>query len=377
MSERTRFIADLLRDEEPFSAVCRRYGISRNCGYKWLARFKEAGEAGLQPHSRARNTHDNATPDDVVDELLDVRRAHPSWGPRKVVAWMQRSRPEIAVPCTSTVGAILKRHGLVAPRVRRPRPPRYNEGLTPGREPNEVWCVDYKGQFPVGNGNLCWPLTMTDLHSKFILRCQALTTSRADQARPVFLSAFQEFGLPRIIRSDNGVPFSSRAPGGLSELSVWWIKLGIRHERIEPGHPEQNGSHERMHRTLKAETTKPAEGSITAQQRRFLRFQREFNEERPHEALGMSPPVDHYESSARPYPRRLEGPSYSDEYVVRRVSSAGKASFKGRLIYCGRSVGDEFVGFRHVDEFTIEVRFYDHLLGHVRTDSPNTSLRPQ
>jgi transposase InsO family protein len=276
----------------------------------------------------------------------------------------------------STVGDILKRNGLVVPRRRRPRPPRYNEGLTTGSCPNDVWCADFKGQFAVRNGRMCWPLTVSDLHSRFLLRCQALTTSRHRQAAPIFVSAFREFGLPNVIRTDNGVPFSSRAPGGLSALSISWIKLGIRPERIEPGRPDQNGTHERMHRTM-GEAIQPPELTITAQQRRFAKFRNEFNDERPHEALGMATPSEVYEPSPRPYPRRMLGPAYDSSQVVRRVVF-GRAMLSGVGIYCGLKLTDELVAFRQVDDSRYEVRFYDHLLGHVdlRRAEHGRLLRP-
>lgn len=375
MSERVRFIADMLKGAESLSALCDRYGISRQCGYKWKARFEEGGLEALEPRSRAPLHHPNETPDDVVEVILDARRTHPSWGPRKVVAWLARTAPEVEVPCASTVGEILKRHGLVAPRRRRPRPSQFMGVLTPGSTPNGVWCTDFKGQFPVRSGRMCWPLTLTDLCSRYILRCQALTTSRTHQARPVFLAAFQEFGLPSVIRSDNGVPFSSRSPGGVSTLSAWWIKLGIRAERIEPAHPEQNGSHERMHKTLKAETTKPPQATISAQQRRFTAFREEFNNERPHEALAMATPASVYSASPRPYPRRIADPQYDADQVVRRLSKTGETQLKGFGIYCGRTVAHELVAFRQVAERRWEVRFYEHLLGHVILEG-NTTLRP-
>lgn len=378
MSERVWFLADLLKGGESMAALCRRYGVSRKTGYKWKARFDDGGLEALEPHSRAPAHHPNETPDDVVEAILESRRAHPRWGPRKLVCLLERTTPDLEVPCASTVGDILKRNGLVAPRVRRPRPPRYNEALTPGGAPNLVWCADFKGQFPVRNGRMCWPLTISDLHSRYLLRCQALTTSRAHQAIPVFHSAFQEYGLPTVIRTDNGVPFSSRSPGGLSRLSIWWIKLGIRAERIEPGRPDQNGSHERMHRTLKAETTKPPEETITAQQRRFARFRIEFNDVRPHEALGMATPAHFYELSPRSYPRRIPEPDYASDQVVRRTSRHGRAHLSNFAIYCGRNLDHELVAFRQVADLKWEVRFYEQLLGHiVLQGNRNEMLRPE
>ena len=213
MTERTRFVAALLEGTESMSALCRRFGVSRQCAYKWKLRYDEGGFEAMEDASRAPRRHPNETPEDVVETILEARRAHPTWGPKKIGPWLQRTSPTVDVPCTSTVGAILKRGGVVASRVRRPRPPRSVEGLTPGEAPNLVWCTDFKGQFDVGNGRTCWPLTLTDLYSRYLLTCQALTTSRTRQAMPVFLAAFQWYGLPQIIRSDNGSPFASRAPG--------------------------------------------------------------------------------------------------------------------------------------------------------------------
>jgi transposase InsO family protein len=377
VSLRSQFIDDLLSGEESFAALCRRHGISRQCGYKWKARFEEAGKPGLESRSKAPRSHPNETPDQVVEALLELRRQHPTWGPRKVIAKLERTAPELAVPCASTVGDILKRHGMVAPRRRRPRPPRYRDDLTTGNHPNDVWCADFKGQFPVRSGRMCWPLTVSDLHSRYLLRCQALPTSRWNLVMPVFLSAFHEYGLPKVIRTDNGVPFSTRSPGGLSTLSIWWIKLGIRPERIEPGHPEQNGTHERMHRTM-GEAIRPPQATITAQQRRFGVFRREFNEERPHEALQMATPAEIYEPSSRPYPRRIPKPQYATDQVVRRAWR-GRATLRGVYVFCGHNLDEELVAFRQVEEHRWEVRFYEHLLGHVDITKPMTgwALRPE
>jgi len=366
MTQKVKFIAEYLKEEVAFAALCREFEISRKTGYKWVARFHEDGLDGLKERSRAPHQHPNETPDDVVQVVLQVRREHPTWGARKIVAFVMRHRPDVAVPAASTLGAILKRHGLVAPRRRRIRVARSKSPLTDASAPNEVWCADFKGQFQLrGRGPYCHPLTISDLHSRYVLRCQGLGSTRRTHAQPVFLAAFREFGLPAVIRTDNGAPFASRSPGGLSALSAWWVRLGIHPERIQPSHPEQNGSHERMHRTLKAEATKPAERTLSAQQRRFVTWRREFNELRPHEALDMLTPSDCYSSSPRAYPRRLPRPRYDADELVTWVRGTGQTNLRGRAVYAGRSLRGDHVAFREVSDGVYVMRYYNYVVGKV------------
>lgn len=365
--QRVKFVSDYLDQPVSFSELCRQYGVSRKTGYKWLKRFDEAGIEGLRARTRAPRRHPNETPEDVVLRLLDVRQRHPTWGPRKIVAYLERHEPQLKVPAPSTVGAVLKRHGLVTSRRHRARAAHRDSPLTNAKAPNDVWCADFKGNFSLQRKpqKQCHPLTVSDLHSRFLVGVQALGTTKHAHAYPVFLALFREFGLPSVIRTDNGVPFSSRAPGGMSRLAVWWIRLGISPERIEPGHPEQNGSHERMHRTMKAEATKPAERTLMAQQRRFSVWRREFNNVRPHEALNMLTPSDCYSSSSRFYPRRFAKPEYADDDVVRIVRDQGETSFQGRAVQVGKNLAGHPVAFRAVENGRFEVRFFDFVIGKI------------
>src|SRR6185295_15651836 len=278
--ERLKFIVACLDAESGWtmSELCAAFGVSRKSGYKWLQRYRDAGVEGLRERPRAPLHHPNATPAELVQQLIAARKQHGFWGPRKLVRTLRRAQPQLPWPAPSTVGAILARHGLVTPRRRRRggvavgRP-----ALSPPTYPNQVWGVDYKGWFRLGDGQRCDPLTISDLFSRYVLACRRVPRLTAHCARPVFERAFREYGLPDAIRSDNGIPFASVGLGGLSQLAVWWIKLGIALERISPGRPDQNGRHERMHRTLKRETALPPCATAAAQQRRFDRFRIRFN----------------------------------------------------------------------------------------------------
>jgi transposase InsO family protein len=363
MKERARFCVEVEAGDESFAALCRRYGVSRKTGYKWWTRYQAEGPLGLSDQNRAPSVHPNETPAEVVEQILEVRRSHPSWGPKKIVAWLLRNEPEVATPVASTVGQILKRHGVVSPRRRTVKVARSPTPLTASDGPNSVWTVDFKGQFPLKGGQTCWPLTLMDLHSRYLLRCQALGSTRFRVVRPVLLAAFQEFGLPLVIRSDNGSPFASRAPGGLSAMAVWLLRLGIRPERIAPGCPTQNGAHERMHRTLKAETTEPRCTDLVGQQRCFSRFERVYNHERPHEALDLTPPSDHYGLSGRAYPRLLRVPEYPKDFEVIDVYESGQAQFNGHRLYVGRNLAELQLGLYPHEGDTWQLWFMDYCLG--------------
>jgi len=284
MNERVKFIARYLQNEESFVVMCEDAGISRKTGDKWVDRYEQGGVGALVDQSRAPRSHPHAVSAAMIDAIVALRRRHPRWGPRKLLAILRRRQPGPAWPVASTVGDILRRRGLVRPRRRRRYSAPYAERLREYAAPKAIWCADFKGHFPVGDAR-CHPLTIMDGFSRYLLRCQALKRPLFMQTRWVFESAFREFGLPQTIRTDNGAPFSTLAAGGLSRLAVWWIRLGIRPERIVPGRPDQNGRHERMHSTLKAETARPPRSSFRAQRHAFERFRREYNHERPHEAL--------------------------------------------------------------------------------------------
>ena len=305
MDQRTQFIADHLRETQTITELCDRYGVSRKTGDKWIDRYLRLGPAGLEEHSRRPHRAPNQTADEIVAAILEARQRHPGWGGKKLRVLLQRRHPRWTLPGRSTVCDILRRHGLVPTRRARRRLGHPGKPTTIMGAPNAVWCADYKGQFRTGDGRYGYPLTVTDGFSRYLLGCQALSTTAVDVAKPVFTSLFYEYGLPARIRTDNGVPFATTTLARLSKLSAWWVRLGILPELIEPGKPQQNGRHERMHRTLKDETTRPAAASLAAQQRKFNVFREEFNQERPHEALDQQTPASLYRASNREMPSRL------------------------------------------------------------------------
>jgi putative transposase len=291
MAERLQFIAAYLNQGYSMTELCERFGIRRNTGYKWVRRYTEQGLAGLQEKSRAPNRCPRRMSEEVEVGLLEAKQAHPHWGARKILPYLARRRPDLDLPAPSTAGELFQRAGLCQARKRR-RGHRH-PGASPlqAEAPNAVWTADCKGQFRTGDGCYCYPLTVADAYSRFLLSCSARLSTKQVEARPLFERLFREYGLPDAIRTDNGAPFATPAFCGRSKLSVWWLKLGIRHQRIEPGRPEQNGRHGRMHRPLKAEATRPPEHHQSAQQARFDRFCREYNEERPHDALNYRTPA--------------------------------------------------------------------------------------
>jgi putative transposase len=349
---RVKFIADLGSELYGMSELCGKHGISRKTGYKWKERFTQEGSEGLKDRSRAPKHSPRQTSSEIAERLLELRRQHPSWGPRKLLAWLEKHEPGPDWPQASTVGGLLKRAGLIGScRRRAARAHSVAVARTEVSGPNEVWTSDFKGEFRTGDGRLCYPLTVVDGFSRFVLVIQGLPSVAAPGAWPMFERAFREYGLPRVIRTDNGNPFaSSSALAGLSRLSVRWIKLGITLERIQPGHPEQNGRHERMHRTLKAETTRPPAASATDQQALFDRFRHEYNEQRPHEALGQRPPSELYQSSSRPYPGRIPQPEYPGHYEVRSVSRGGEIKWRGRFLFLSQALSGERVGLEEYED---------------------------
>jgi transposase InsO family protein len=330
--------------------LCDQYGISRKTGYKWVGRYEAEGRAGLVDRSRCPHHSPRATDADIVERLCEARRRHPTWSARKLIAVLRRHDPTAAWPARSTGCDLLKAHGLIRARRRRDRSRAPASPLAPIRRANEVWTTDFKGEFRTGDGRYCYPLTLRDGFSRYVLRCDALVTKRGEVVQQRFARAFAEYGLPERIRSDNGGPFAATGLTRLSYLSVWWIRLGIQPERIALGHPEQNGSHEQFHRVLKAETTRPPAPHGTAQQQRFHRFRVEYNEERPHEALHDRPPASCYTPSRRSFPARLPPLEYPGHMEVRRVSSIGQTSWRGRALYLTEALADQAVAFDEVDD---------------------------
>lgn len=362
MNERVKFIALYLEAGEPFSCLCERFGVSRKTGYKWVDRYESDGVAGLEEHSRAPLSHPQAVGDEVVEKILRVRKKHPRWGPRKLRVLLQRHHPQLALPVASTIGEILRRNGLNRKRRRIRRSSPYGDRLGQYDSPNAVWCADFKGHFPVA-GERCHPLTVSDGCSRYLLACRALRHPLFRPTQKVFESVFLEFGLPEAIRTDNGAPFSTLAPGGLSRLSIWWIRLGIRPERILPGRPDQNGRHERMHSTLKSETAKPPRSSFRAQQRAFDHFRKEYNEVRPHEALGLDVPTSCYRHSLRPYPHQLPPISYPEHFRVAETYPNGVISFERTQWYISGCLISERVGLEEVGDDRWKVYFGPIALG--------------
>src|SRR5579883_2261490 len=371
VDERMRFIVALQESDETFSELCRQFGISRKNGYKWVKRVEALGAEGLNDRPPIARHHPAKTPDDIVDAIVAARKQHSTWGPRKLRAWLGKDETR-HWPSPSVIGTILKTHGLIRPR-RRPRVPRSLDAVERGTAPNEMWCTDFKGHFAVGDGTRCHPLTISDEASRYLLKCECLVAPRHELVLPQFEMAFREFGLPDAIRSDNGPPFASTAPGGLSALSVWWIRLGIRPVRIAPGEPQQNGVHERMHRTLGAETTKPPAGDLAEQQRVCDRFRAEYNDERPHEALGMKPPVKVYSVSRRVMPASPREPEYSDG-EVRRCDSGGRVTVHGVRVRLGKVLANAHLSLREVADGREELRYGPVLLGYIDRTSGETEF---
>lgn len=361
MDERLRFVARLL-DGDKMAVVCREFGISRKTGYKMFNRYKDFGLRGLEDRAKNPYRHPNKLPFQVEKTILRIKQDHDSWGAPKIREKLIKEYPVISPPAASTIHAVLDRHGLVKRRRRRRYKAR-GTGLSNARSPNALWCADYKGQFLLGNHKYCYPLTITDYRSRYLLACEGLESTKSAGTFPVFERVFREFGLPAAIRTDNGVPFaSSHALFGLSKLSVWWIRLGIGIERIKPGNPQQNGRHERMHLTLKKEATKPARYNFLQQQDRFDEFIEVYNNERPHQALGGQYPAEVYTPSAREY-RHPEKPDYPFHDRTIRVTQCGRICIGTRKVNFSTVFAGQYVGIREVADSIWLVSFMDYDLG--------------
>ncbi len=377
MDQRMKFVYHYLEHEWPMAALCREYGISRKTGYKIISRYIEEGIDGLKDRSRVRHHHPNAVSDSVERAVLEARLSHSSWGPRKLRAWLSRHDSSVRWPAASTIGELLKRHGLTVPRRRSRKTRVYDQPFVGCDYPNAVWSADFKGWFNTGDGTRCDPLTITDNYSRYLLRCQAVRPTGYCAVRPVFEAAFREYGLPVAIRTDNGPPFATTTVGGLSRLSIWWLRLGIIPERIEPGKPAQNGRHERMHRTLKRETASPPKRTWRAQQKAFDHFCDEYNQERPHEGIDLRIPVELYSPSTRQYPLILPEMTYPDDMVIRRVHSQGDLRWKCRQIYLSETLSGELVGCRQIDNHLWDIYFAHIRLAQLDTRAYRLKQLPQ
>jgi putative transposase len=362
VDERLRFVARRL-DGESMTALCAEFGISRKTGYKIFDRYKDYGVHGLTDRSRRPYRHANQLPVVVETQIVRLKRDYPAWGAPKIREKLRGRCGPLRCPAISTVHAVLDRHGLVQRRGRRRRRAT-GTPLSAAPVPNALWCADFKGEFRLGNRQYCYPLTITDFASRYLLACEALTTTREQYAFAVFERTFKDYGLPRAIRTDNGVPFASaHALYGLSKLAVWWLRLGVGIERIRPGHPEQNGRHERMHLTLKREATKPAARNVLQQQARFDRFVDQYNTERPHEALAMRVPADVYAASARPY-RGLTALEYPLHDWTTTVTTCGRICYRRRKINVSQVFAGQMVGVRQTGDRIWLVTFMDYDLGY-------------
>jgi putative transposase len=359
--EKVRFIAELLKGELPMTTLCESFGISREAGYELRRRFDAEGASGLAARSRAPH-RPASLPKEIADAVVALRRERPFWGPKKLRAYLQAGDPSGSWPAASTIGDLLRREGLSEPRRRRRTALPLSKPFQPVQAANDLWCIDFKGWFRTRDGIRIDPLTITDADSRFLIDCHIVPPT-TEGTWPVVERAFHEFGLPRAMRSDNGPPFASPGAGGLTRLAVHWIKLGIQLERIDPGSPQQNGRHERMHGTLKRETSQPASDAPREQQVRFDEFRRDFNHNRPHEALGQATPASRYHPSARPYPARIEPPWYDADHAVRQVRSNGEIKWGGDLVFISEALPGETVGVAETEAGDWLVRYADIDLG--------------
>ena len=374
MEEKLRFVFEYELGERSMTELCQRYEIARETGYVWLRRYRQAGVPGLVEHSRAAHRHGNQTPEDCEQRVLELRQAHMRWGPRKLKCVLERDQPGRVWPAASTIGALLKREGLVVARHQRWRTAPYSAPLAHADAANRVWCADFKGWFRTADRQRVDPLTISDAHSRYLLRCQAVEKTDTARVQAIFEAAFREYGLPAALRTDNGPPFASRAVAGLSRLAVWWIKLGIVPERIAAGHPEQNGRHERMHRTLKQEAAQPPAANRHEQQRTLDRFRQEYNQVRPHEALQMQTPAAVYQPSTRRFPERVPEPEYPETMFVRSVRPHGHFRWNKYDVFLSEVLWGERVGLLPEDDrwFTI----YFAQLPLARFDSRKLQVTP-
>lgn len=367
--QRKAFVAACREGRQTMADICRMYDISRTNGYKWLKRYKDEDEDCLKDRSRAPLKQAFETDQELIEDILAVRHCFPKWGPKKVYAWLQSTRPEITWPSTTTIGNLFDKYGLTVSRKFRRRVPGKTVPLSHCQQPNDVWCTDFKGWFLTLDGNKCEPFTLTDGASRFLLRCVRLNRNDTNHVWGVMYAAFREFGLPWYMRNDNGPPFATCGVGRFSELSIRLIKAGVTPEWIDPGKPQQNGRHERMHQTLKSETAMPPEQTLEMQEKKHQDFREYFNFTRPHEAIGQKTPGSIYVASKRKWDGILRSPEYGPEYVVRGVRHNGSIRWKGEEIYVGKTLTGEPIGLKEIEDDRFEVHYGPIILGAIDLNS--------
>jgi transposase InsO family protein len=363
MEQRERFVRDDRLALYTMTELCDRYDISRKTGYKWLERFDAGGRAGLSDRSRAPHQCPHRITEHVAQLICLARRQHPSWGPEKLLQWLGPRHPDIDLPAVSTAGDLLARKGLV--KKRRRRRPHLHPGVVPAvtTQPNDLWTADFKGQFRTRDGIYCYPLTIADQHTRFLMACHGLLSTKGHGVRPVFDRLFREYGLPRAIRTDNGVPFATTGIHGFSQLNVWWLRLGIQHQRILPGQPQQNGAHERMHKTLKGDAIRPPRATLAAQQRAFNHFRGVYNHERPHKFLHGRTPGSLYRPSRRSYTGEPPPIEYPGHFLVKRITNAGTFRFKKRLLFIANALKQHTIGLEEIADGIWSIHFCRVLVG--------------
>ena len=363
VAERVAFMRAWMAGVFTMSELCEHFGVSRKTGYKWVHRYQAEGLEGLADRSRAPRSCPHRTAAEIQAAIIEMKRRRMRWGPKKIVDVLRRTQPDKAWPAVSTAGAILDRAGLVKRRKRRRRWRHPGCARALADRPNELWTIDFKGEFRLGDRSVCYPLTIQDRWSRYVLACRGLSSPRSDDVRTAMEGLFREVGLPERIRSDNGVPFASHGIAGLSRLNVWWMRLGIQHERIDKGRPDQNGAHERMHQELKAETTRPPGSDLVEQQVRFDEFVWTYSHQRPHEGIGQRCPADLWHPSSRSYPDRLTDPEYPGHFEVRRVRNGGEIKFKNRFQFVSQALAGQMIGLEPVDDGIWSIIFCNTLLG--------------
>lgn len=372
-NEKLLFISEYLTEEFNFTELCDRYGVSRTAGYKLVNRYEEEGAEAFKDKSHARHCHPNATCAEIKQLLIDIKYRYPTWGPKKIKDWLERNDAHQSYPSSSTIGDILKKQGLVKASRRRKKVPPHTQPFSECKAPNHVWSADFKGQFRLVNGKYCYPLTIFDNYSRYLLLCEGLYHPNHKSSLKCFEKVFKEYGLPDVIKTDNGQPFAGLGIGGITQLSIFWIKLGIMPERIEPGHPEQNGRHERMHRTLKDYLL--IKKNRAQQQRVLDKFINEYNYERSHEALNKKTPGDIYIKSARQMPAVIPDVTYPNNFIIRQVKTNGSIKFCGKPFYISELLHGEPIGLELIDEQRAIIYFSNVKLGLIDARK-NKIIRP-